>query len=125
MRIGHLEKTILTILLKKGAKTIYELGQEIEGIDTWRNCVRHNAFQRCVRQLKEKGLVVVKPYFKFSKFFCGYMRNSFWAEGYYWKRYYGSGFHVEKTKRHRYSEYWRYGLTVKGRKEIMERLNHH
>jgi len=122
VRIGYLEKSILIILLKSGAKTIWELAKEIESIDTWQKFVRHNAYQRTIRQLKKKGFVRVKPYFKFSKSFYGFMRNRFWAEGHFWKRYYGSGFYVEKTKTHRYSNYWRYGLTVKGRKEILKRL---
>ena len=124
MRLGRLEKTILTTLLKNGAKTVHELAFKIEEIDlnSPKETTRSKAFYRAVNQLHTKRLIVIKPYFKFEKSFCGYMAHNFWAEGYYWQRYNRSGFHRKRTIYQNYGHAWRWGLTSEGKKQLLKRL---
>ena len=115
MRIGHLEKAILTILLKQGAKTSYELIRQIEGGEGRLDWTRQKAFLRTIKQLCEKSLIVAKPYFKYEPHFIPFFSHRFWAEGTYWKRYCGSGFYREKTRCFDHGYYHIFGLTHKGK----------
>ena len=114
MRIGRLEKSILSILLKHGAKTRYELARQIENVDITRAYTRSKSFSRAIKQLQEKNLIRAKPYFKFEPYFILHFRNRFWAEGSYWSRYRGNGFLREKTRCFDYGFYHIFGLTHKG-----------
>ena len=115
MRIGHLEKAILTVLLKHGAKTSYELIRQIEGGEGRLNWTRQKAFLRTIKQLRKKNLVIAKPYFKYSASMYGYMENKFWANGCFWRHFNGSGFFMEKTRQHSYGFYHIFGLTHQGK----------
>lgn len=123
LRIGHQEKSILSFLLKNGAKTSYELALQIEGIEITRNDSRAKSFFRTIKQLRDKYLITYKPYFIYQHDFCIYMENNFWAEGCYWKRPpRGSGFLRKITKPCNYGNFHLYGLTSEGKKQIGKRL---
>jgi hypothetical protein len=123
IRIGQSEKNVLMILLKNGAKTAYELFEIIEG-KSLRHAegTRFKALYRTIKQLKEKGLIRNKCYFKYEKMFVGYMSHRFWANGSFWVRYNSSGYYMIKTKWHSYGCYWRLGLTSEGKKQLLKRL---
>jgi hypothetical protein len=123
LRIGDQEKAVLSFLLKNGAKTSYALALEIENIDVTRNDTKAKSFFRTIKQLREKGLITPKPYFKYTHGFCIYMENNFWAEGCYWKRNSGNGFLRTITKSQNYSNFHIYGLTSEGKKQILKRLS--
>jgi hypothetical protein len=123
LRIGDKEKSILSFLLKNGAKTSYELALQIENIDVTRNSTKAKSFFRTIKQLREKYLITCKPYFKYTHGFCIYMENNFWAEGSYWKRNSGNGFLRTITKPQNYGNFHIYGLTSEGKKQILKRLS--
>ena len=125
MRVGHLENSILSVLLKNGAKTTYQLAAQIENIDLSQAHSRSKAFFRTMKQLKQKQLITTKPYFQYvpKGQMCLYMvETGFWAEGCYWKRYCGSGFHRRNTRGHNYGYFHIYGLTSEGKKQIQKRI---
>lgn len=121
MRIGPLEKRILSVLLDHGAKTSYELATQIENVDitgptyTSHESTRAKAFQRAIKQLQDKNLITAKPYFEYHPYFVKCMSKQFWAEGRYWERYNRSGFLRNKTRPFRYENYSLYGLSHEGR----------
>lgn len=121
MRMGRLEKSILSILLKHGAKTRYELARQIENVDISRAYTRSKSFSRTIKQLREKNLIRAKPYFKYEHGFCLYYENRFWAEGTYWRRYSGSGFVREKTRFFGGGFYHIFGLTHEGHERAQEK----
>ena len=114
MRIGHLEKAILSILLKHGAKTTYELARQIENVDLCHASTREKAFSRTIKQLRQKNLITAKPYFKYEPHFIMFFSNRFWAKGCYWRRYSGSGFLRTKTRLGGYGYFHMFGLTYQG-----------
>jgi hypothetical protein len=114
MRIGHLEKGILSILLKHGARTTYELAMQMENVNIRHAYTRQKAFSRTIKQLRQKNLITAKPYFKYEPHFILFYSNRFWAEGCYWRRYSGSGFFRMKTRPICYGHYHMFGLTHEG-----------
>jgi hypothetical protein len=113
-RIGKQERTILNILHRQGAKTLHELARTIEKKEI--TTTREKAYQRTAKQLRDKGLITTKPYFKYEPCFIMYFSKRFYAEGCLWRIYNGPGFCVERTRQRGYGYYHILGLTSLGHK---------
>ncbi len=105
MRLGRLEQSILSLMLKSGATTNHELSRQMWNLEMYCGGKRGKALYRSIKQLRKKGLIVAKPYYKHVV----------------------SGFTLRKTISYAIScdsnrsNYHIYGLTPEGKKQILKR----